>query len=225
MRGHLSSKGNRLWLVPLRVFIGCLWLIEGLKKLFGEKLFEANLNAITNFDFDKVKLAIGSDSWVKAGNINMPFSWLQDATASASAATDTATEYAKPILSEIPKFYEAIMKIMIPNPEMAVLFQTMVVILEIGMGLALIVGLFTFLASAASAFMVCNFVLSAMAGWDILWYFFGSIALMSGAGRTFGLDYYVMPWIHKLAKNFWIGKRTPIHEVHGVKNNTKNIAA
>ena len=144
MRGHLSSKGNRLWLVPLRVFIGCLWLIEGLKKLFGEKLFEANLNAITNFDFDKVKLAIGSDSWVKAGNINMPFSWLQDATASASAATDTATEYAKPILSEIPKFYEAIMKIMIPNPEMAVLFQTMVVILEIGMGLALIVGLFTF---------------------------------------------------------------------------------
>ena len=225
MRGHLSSKGNRLWLVPLRVFIGCLWLIEGLKKLFGEKLVEANLNAITNFDFDKVKLAIGSDSWVKAGNINMPFSWLQDATASASAATDTATEYAKPILSEIPKFYEAIMKIMIPNPDMAVLFQTMVVILEIGMGLALIVGLFTFLASAASAFMVCNFVLSAMAGWDILWYFFGSIALMSGAGSTFGLDYYVMPWIHKLAKNFWIGKRTPIHEVHGVKNNTKNIAA
>ena len=79
------------------------------------------------------------------------------------------------------------MQIMIPTPEMATLFQTMVVIMEIGMGLALIVGLFTFLASAASAFMVCNFVLSAMAGWEILWYFFGSIALMSGAGRTFGL--------------------------------------
>ena len=216
MRGHLSSKGNRLWLVPLRVFIGCLWLIEGLKKLFGEKLYESNLHAITNFEFDKVKLAIGSDSWLKAGNINMPFSWLQDATAGASEAVEGAAEYATPILSKMPKFYEAIMQIMIPTPEMATLFQTMVVIMEIGMGLALIVGLFTFLASAASAFMVCNFVLSAMAGWDILWYFFGSIALMSGAGRTFGLDYYVIPWIHRVVKEFWIGKRTPIYEVHGV---------
>ena len=218
MRGHLSSKGNRLWLVPLRVFIGCLWLIEGLKKFFGEKLYEANLHAITNFEFNKIKLAIGDDSWLKKGNINMPFSWLQDATASASAATDAATTaMPEPILKEMPGFYSWIMEIMIPNADMANLFQTMVVLLEIGMGLALIVGLFTFLASACSAFMVCNFVLSAMAGWDILWYFFGSIALMSGAGRTFGLDYYVMPWIHKIAKNFWIGKRTPIYIEHSVE--------
>lgn len=221
MRGHLSSKGNRLWLVPLRVFIGCLWLIEGLKKFFGESLWEANIKAISNFDFDKVKIAIGSDSWLKAGNINMPFSWLQDATAGASEAADTAVEYATPILQKMPKFYESIMQVMIPTPEMATLFQTMVVIMEIGMGLALIVGLFTFLASAASAFMVCNFVLSAMAGWDILWYFFGSIALMSGAGRTFGLDYYVMPWIHKIAKEFWIGKRTPIYIEHGTEKVAK----
>ena len=39
---------------------------------------------------------------------------------------------------------------------------------------------------------------------------------MSGAGRTFGLDYYVMPWIHNIVKNFWIGKRTPIYIEHGV---------
>lgn len=217
MRGHLSSKGNRLWLVPLRIFIGCLWLIEGGKKLFGEKLWDANMAAILKFDFSKVKIAIGADSWLKAGNINMPFEWLTDATAGASENADAAVETVKPILSSMPKIYEAVMKIMIPTPEMATLFQTMVVIMEIGMGLALIVGLFTFLASAASAFMVCNFVLSAMAGWDILWYFFGSIALMSGAGRTFGLDYYVMPWIHRTVREFWVGKRTPIYEVHGVK--------
>lgn len=220
MRGHLSSKGNRLWLVPLRVFIGCLWLVEGAKKLFGEKIWDANIKAILNLNFDKIKLTIGSDSWLKAGNINMPFEWLTDATAGASETVEGAVETLTPILSSMPKFYEAIMEIMIPTPEMAILFQTMVVVMEIGMGLALIVGLFTFLASAASAFMVCNFVLSAMAGWDILWYFFGSIALMSGAGRTFGLDYYIMPWIHRLFKEFWIGKRTPIYEVHGVKENS-----
>lgn len=220
MRGHLSSKGNRLWLVPLRLFIGCLWLIEGGKKLFGEELWASNVEAVSNFDFNKIKIAIGADSWLKAGNINMPFEWLTDATAGASEAAEGAVEYVTPILSSMPKIYEAVMKVMIPTPEMATLFQTMVVIMEIGMGLALIAGLFTFLASAASAFMVLNFVLSAMAGWDILWYFFGSIALMSGAGRTFGLDYYVMPWIHRLVREFWIGKRTPIYKAHGVKESS-----
>ena len=60
--------------------------------------------------------------------------------------------------------------------------------------------------------MVVNFILCAMAGWDILWYFFGSIALMGGAGRTFGLDYYIMPWITRLADNFWHGKKKPIYK-------------
>lgn len=50
MRGHLSSKGNRLWLVPLRIYIGSLWLIEGLKKLIGEetwkKAFESASDAL-----------------------------------------------------------------------------------------------------------------------------------------------------------------------------------
>jgi NADH dehydrogenase len=73
----------------------------------------------------------------------------------------------------------------------------MVVIMEIGIGLALIGGLFTFLASLASIFMALNFILSAMAGKEILWYIFAGIALMGGAGRAFGLDYYVMPWIKK----------------------------
>ena len=104
-----------------------------------------------------------------------------------------------------------IMEIMIPNATMAQLFQIMVVIIEIGIGLALIGGLFTWLASAASVFMTVNFVLSAMAGYDILWYTFAGIALMSGAGRTFGLDYYVMPWITKIASNWWIGKRKHIY--------------
>jgi NADH dehydrogenase len=39
-----------------------------------------------------------------------------------------------------------------------------------------------------------------MAGYDILWYVFASIALMGGAGGAFSLDYYVQPWIKKLWK-------------------------
>lgn len=212
MRGHLSSKANRLWLVPLRVYIGCLWLIEGLKKLLGESTWDSMWNAgsISGF-FDKI--AIGSDSWIKAGNVKMPFTWLQDATSGASAAVgDAATEVATPILKEVPGWYSAIMQIMMPNPEVAVWFQRIVVLIEIGIGLCLIVGLFTFICSVVSAGMPINFILCAMAGWDILWFIFASIALMGGAGRTFGLDYYVMPWITKIADNFWHGKRKPAYK-------------
>ena len=208
MRGHLSSKSNRLWLVPLRLYIGVLWLLEGLKKFVGEGTWENHgIKAFFNGNM------VGGDSWLKAGNIKMPFTWLQTAADSgASASGEATTEFATPILEKMPKFYEAIMQIFIPNPEIAVWFQRIVVITEIGIGLCLIAGLFTFLASGASAFMVCNFVLSAMAGWDILWFFFGSIALMGGAGRTFGLDYYVMPWINKIADNWWLGKRVPVYK-------------
>ena len=209
IRGHLASKGNRLWLIPLRLYVGCVWLLEGLAKLCGEGTWEKAVEAL--FNKGQWLFEIGTDSWIKAGNINMPFAWLQDGLAGASSATESAVEYATPILSEMPKFYESVMKIMIPNETMANIFQIMVVVLEIGIGLALIGGLFTWLASAASVFMTMNFILSAMAGWDILWYTFGGIALMSGAGRTFGLDYYVMPWITKVIGNWWIGKNKPIY--------------
>ncbi len=207
MRGHLSSKGNRLWLVPLRLYIGLIWLLEGLKKFIGEGTWAEE-------GFKSLLYGPGQDSWIKSGNIKMPFEWLYTAANSGASesGTEAATTYAEPILSSMPGFYSSIMKVMIPNAEMAVWFQRMVVLLEIGMGLALLAGLFTFLASAASAFMVVNFILSAMAGWDIFWYFFGSIALMGGAGRTFGLDYWVIPWINRKASNWWLGKRVPIYK-------------
>lgn len=213
MRGHLASKSNRLWMVPLRVYIGCLWLVEGVKKLLGEANWEAMWDASTIKGFIN-KIKIGADSWVVDGNVKMPFEWLQDATTGASAAADagaTATEWATPIIKEVPGWYSSIMEIMMPNPEIAVWFQRIVVLMEIGMGLCLIVGLFTFIWSAVSAGMVINFILCAMAGWEILWFFFGSIALMGGAGRTFGLDYYIMPWINKIAGEFWMGKKQPVY--------------
>jgi len=211
-RGHISSKGNRLWLIPLRIYVGSLWVIEGSKKLVGETVWKGLWDGKGSFFKE---LTIGADSWIKAGNVKMPFDWLQDAASGASAVVDgaeAATAYATPILSEVPGWYASIMKVMLPTPEMAVWMQRMVVFLEIAMGLALIVGLFTFIFAAISAFMPFNFILTAMAGWDILWYVFASIALMSGAGRTFGLDYYVMPWITKMADRFWHGKKKPIYK-------------
>jgi len=221
VRGHVSSHGNRLWLVPLRLFIGCMWLLEGLKKFYGEETWKAATESFSTLS--NLAKGIGADSWLKSGNVKMPFEWLKQAgTSGATAAADAASgatgaaggaasSWPTPIISEMPGFFKAIMEFMIPNPDIAVWFQRMVVLIEIGIGLALLAGLFTWIASAVSAFMVCNFILSAMAGWEILWYFFGSIALMGGAGRTLGLDYYVMPWLAKTLGKWWFGKETAIY--------------
>lgn len=212
--GHASRKSHSFWLFPLRIFIGIMWLLEGLKKFYGEQTWTAATKSFSTLG--NLFKGIGPDSWFRAGSVKLPFDWLQAAgTSGASEATGAATDAAAnasqaaassfptPILEKMPGFFKAIMHVMIPTPEVAVWFQRVVVCIEIGMGLALLFGLFTFLASAVSAFMVLNFILSAMAGWDILWYFFGSLALMGGAGRVLGLDYYVMPPL----KRWWNKKR------------------
>lgn len=209
--GHLSAKSSTLWVVLLRLYVGVLWTLEALKKLVGEDTW-AKASGLK-----KLTSGIGSDSWFKNGNIKLPFNWLYDATSAASAtegAADgaaAATTQPIPIIKEMPGFFKSIMKVLIPNADIAIWFQRIVVITELGIGLLLIAGLFTWLASAASAFLVVNFILSAMAGWEILWYFFSAIALMSGAGKTFGLDYFVMPWIQKWFSNIWFGKRKPVY--------------
>lgn len=180
--GHLSHRTHTLWLVPLRLFLGAHWLIEGINKV--------------------------KDGWLNPDNIKIvqvaastAASQVAEATTAASQAADAATAYATPILANPPAIYQWFTDVFVaPN---AFLFQSSVVILEIAIGLALIAGLFTFFSSIGSIFLCGNFVLSAMAGYDILWYVFSSIAIMGGGGGAFSLDYYVMPWI----KNWWKGTK------------------
>ena len=173
--GHLAHKTHTSWLVLLRVYVGVLWLIEGIKKVQEGWLTPGNIKI--------VQVAGTSGASEQAGD----------------AANQAATAVVTPILSHVPGFYQWFTDAVVaPN---AMLFQTMVVFMEIGIGLALIAGLFTFFASIGSLGLVANFILSAMAGWEIMWYVFAAIALMGGAGGAFSLDYFVQPWIKKWWKN------------------------
>ena len=95
---------------------------------------------------------------------------------------------------------------MIPYP-----FQAAVVLAEVAIGLALIGGLLTFPAAAASLALCVMFTISAMTGWEILWYFFAAIAIMGGAGRTLSLDYWVMPWLKRWWSHTRIARRTHLY--------------
>lgn len=83
------------------------------------------------------------------------------------------------------------------------LFQLMVVGTEMAIGLALIGGLFTWWAAAASIVMCLVFTLSGMFTWDQVWFIFAGFLMLGGAGRAFGLDCWVVP----LFKKWWNGTK------------------
>lgn len=173
---HLSARTSILWLAILRVYVGVIWLIEGINKVR-----EGWLDPARNF----------------LVTTPAPSNLTQQAADAATAATPVTGDMPVPLIGRPPAIYSWFMETFIgPNHY---IFQVGLVLMEIAIGLALIAGLFTVLASLGSLFLCANFIVSAMAGAEILWHVFAGLALLGGAGRAFGLDYYVIPWL----KNWW----------------------
>lgn len=205
-RDHLTRVGNVLWSLPLRLFVGGFWLVEGGSKLWGQEVWQEATSSIRNLPL--LLKGIGDDSWLLSSTVNMDFAWLQDPS---SGATEAVTDWGDPILSEMPGWFAWIMEIMMPNVEFALFMQKMMVFIELAIGLAIIFGLFTWLASAASIGFLSMFTLTAMLGWDKIWALPASIALMNGSGRAFGLDYWVIPFIQNKLGRFWYGNVQSIY--------------
>lgn len=207
--GHSSRNSNVLWSVPLRIFYGSMWLVEAMKKVIGDgKVFHPS----TWF---------GEGSWF-SDTVAFPFEWLQsaDATSGASAAeaaSETADKAAQfgfsyaygeepmMVFDHMPKWFESVMKFMMPNQEVALFFQKFMTIFEILIALAIIAGLFTWLANAVTIGLVAAFCLSGMFYWVNIWFIFVAFALMNGSGRAVGLDRWVVPWLQRTLGKWWYG--------------------
>lgn len=204
-RKHLSRYGNVLWSFPMRLFFGSMWLIEGLKKMFG---------------------ILGAASWF-GDEVALPFSWLQDPTSGATEAVEAVKgvfslsyvygEEPMMVLDKMPGWFESIMEFMVPNVQVALFMQKTMTLVEIAIGLALIFGLFTWLASAVTIGLVITFCLSGMFYWANMWFIPAAFSLMNGAGRALGLDYYVIPWLSKKLGKWWYGDIKSIYE-RGIKD-------
>lgn len=224
-RGHTSRLGNVLWSVPLRIFYGLVWLVEATPKWVGDgKLWDPT----TWF---------GKGSWF-TNDIHLPFKWLKetadaaagastgaaDATASASTAAETTKSTAEfglsysfghepmAVLEKVPHWLKPLFKFMIPNEDVALFMQKFMSVVEVALALALIVGAFTWLASAATAALTVMFVLSGMFYWVNIWFLFVALALMNGSGRAFGLDKWLQPWLQKHFFKWWYGKSKSIYK-------------
>ncbi len=210
-RGHSSRYGNVLWSVPLRVFYGMVWLVESMKKIVGTG------------DYLKPSTWFGDGSWF-TDKVAFPFPWLQEqVTTGASAAgggaeaTETTAKAAQfglsyaygeepmQVFDHMPKWFESVMKFMMPNQEVALFMQKFMTIVEVLIALALIAGLFTWLSSAATIGLTIAFCLSGMFYWVNIWFIFVAFALMNGSGRALGLDRWVIPWVQRTLGKWWYG--------------------
>ena len=100
----------------------------------------------------------------------------------------------------------------IPNVDV---FNAIIPIGELLVGIALIVGLATVPALIAGAFMNLNFMLAGTTSTNPILYTAAMILLFAGTGAyLFGLDYFAIPYLRKLFKRGEKGREKAVNGHH-----------
>jgi NADH dehydrogenase len=242
--GHLSNRTPSFLLVPLRIFLGAVWVFEGIMKIVegwfdSPKLtgffsgaagwYESILKGVSGGATDGTSAATaagetaakagevvakavdavtaatgtagaaegGAEAAKAIGTVLMNFDFLGlfrlIFVSGKSLAESTISDYAFKI--DIPLMNSFLNKFILPSTGMQMFMQIFIVLAEILIGLALIGGLFSTPASAASLILQAMFVTTTGLYLGTFWMIFAAIAVLVGAGRTLGLDYYAMPWL------------------------------
>jgi NADH dehydrogenase len=95
----------------------------------------------------------------------------------------------------------------IASPSHIMFWQALIVITTLLIGLALVGGWFTTLASVYVIIYALVYMVTGGLSLANMWLIFAGIALMFGGGRSLSIDYYFMPWLKKKWKNAgWVKK-------------------
>ncbi|PKM90844.1 MAG: pyridine nucleotide-disulfide oxidoreductase [Firmicutes bacterium HGW-Firmicutes-12] len=209
---HWSTRIQAWWLVPVRLFLGWAWLYEGIKKI-GEGWFLSPKLA-TFFGY-----ATGTD----ANTAATPLAGAEATEGAVEGAAATVQTLFNLDLGFINIILEKtadmifridfgpvnwfIENIVLANDTTQMVFQIGVVVAEIVLGLALLSGTFTFLAALASIALTANFIMTTGIYEKTWWMIFAAIACMGGAGRAFGVDYYLIPYLNNVWEYLWKNHR------------------
>jgi len=222
LHGHLSAKIPTFLVLPARLWLGFVWLMEGLNKIA-----EGWLNfdrSRTSFMFSKGVVQAGAEALTQASPVvsdtaTQATQWAADTATAATTAQATELvskffDFEKPILSwdswPVELFRTLFMDGLSSKIHFA-LFQTAVVATEVLIGLALLGGLMTVPAAAASIALCVVFTLSGMFSWSQLWFVVLAIVLLGGAGKSFGSDHYFVPWVKRLWSSTKLAQRTYLY--------------
>ncbi|MBA4686179.1 MAG: NAD(P)/FAD-dependent oxidoreductase [Candidatus Galacturonibacter soehngenii] len=272
--GHFSNRTPSFLLAPLRVWLGAVWVFEGVMKVvegwfvnpmltgfFGgaNSWYNSILNP-TAGAADAVSAATGAATQA-ADAVSAATGVAAQAADAVSAATGVAAQAADAVSAatgvaeaaggaasavgqvlmnfdilglvkvifvtgkdlatssisdyafklDIPVMNWFLDKFILPNDGVQIAMQIFIVIAEILIGLALMGGLFTSPAAAFSLVLQFMFVCTTGLYLGTFWMIFAGIAVLIGAGRTLGLDYYAMPALKKAWKKLPLIRRLYIY--------------
>lgn len=227
--GHLSNKTPSFLLIFLRLWLGAVWLFEGVKKVadgwFSSPMltdFFGGANAYYNSIINGVTATADAASSAtpavegavtSAGKVLINFDFLGLVkvifVSAKEIADSTINDFAFKL--DIPIMNWFINKIILPSNAIQVTMQIFIVVAEILIGLSLIGGLFTTPSNAVSLILQVMFICTTGLYLGTFWMIFAAIALLIGSGRILGLDYYVMPYLKKQWKKLPFVKKLYIY--------------
>ena len=230
--GMATFKVPSYWTTILRMFLGVMWLIEGINKITsgwltdttGSKVYwgPSGGDAVAGASQAVASTAgalvesvgspsVASASYVAEGAeaVAAVTQAVETVAAASQAAGETVQQFAPPLLSQPLGIYTWMNDNLVAAAPY--FFQIVITLVEVAIGLCFIGGLFTAPAAVVSIGLSLMFLIGAMAGKEILWYIAVSIIMIGGAGRAFGLDYWVMPWIKKIWNKTPLAKKTYLY--------------
>ena len=238
--GHFSNRTPSFVVVPLRVWLGMVWLFEGVKKVQEGWLSHAPKGEGWLPNVPKLEGFFGrAQAWYD-GLLGIVSDVAPAATDAASGATGEAGASAGEMLLNlnflglfqvwfatgstllesgldgfalkinVPLMNWFVDNVILGSDGVQVFMQVMVVVLEIVIGLALIAGLFTTLFAAISVGLQLMFMMTTGLYLHTIWMLFAGIAVLF-AGSTLGLDTWVMPVLKKWWSNLKFVKKWYIY--------------
>lgn len=213
--GHFSNKTPSFLLVFLRIWLGAVWLFEGIKKVAegwfsepmlkgffgGANTFYNNLlnGAASTADAASSATPAAEEAVTSLGtvliDINIPRLVRVIFVSGKELAESALNDFAFKL--DIPLVNWFIEKLVLPYDLMQIIMQIFIVAAEILIGLSLIGGLLTTPSAALSLVLQAMFVCTTGLYLGTFWMIFAAVALLIGSGRIFGIDYYFMPFLNR----------------------------
>jgi len=213
---HWSTRVQAWWLTPLRLFLGGMWLYEGIQKVSEGWFHSPKLASFLGMASDATSSATPSAAFVKRMDELFKFNTgilnflIGKESRLVEGNTISSEIFAKMEVFHIGDFNPVpwfLKNVVLATDGTAMFFQVLVVILEIAVGLMLLGGAFTFIASVISLGLMAMFITSTGIYEKTWWMIFASIATMGGAGRAFGIDYYLIPYLNNVWEYFWKNRK------------------
>jgi NADH:ubiquinone reductase (H+-translocating) len=241
--GLASYKVPSYWMVMLRMFLGIMWLIEGIKKIPDGWLTDKTGSHVYWGAAVSAESVVAATTAVAEGSAAVDTAVVAQAAVDATSAASDAVEMVAEVVPVVtdavaavasdavaaattlvsavaPKFAPPLLQeptglyLWISDTFVAAapyFFQIVIVLAEIVLGLCFIGGAFTFIAAAASIGLSAMLIMGAMASREIIWYMMVALVMMGGAGRAFGMDYWIMPWVKKTWNKTSLAKRSYLY--------------